>query len=253
MMKLNERQKRALVRDGYVKLNGLVPAALVKAAVKEILCLLSESNQEGRGSFSDNQWIKEHRAAPIMDLLFKTPPWPIAESLIGPGKIYPAVDGFIYLRFPQREKRQDARNFHVDGVTSPTNGIPAGTVRTQTIKMCVLLSDVPAADHGNFTVCRASHRLLEKHFRERGPETIKNGIPPLGPLRPVQLTGKAGDVVVCHQTLLHDGASNLSPRIRSAVFFNMAHVDHEKNWREALTDIWREWPGLSPYINARKP
>jgi len=65
---------------------------------------------------------------------------------------------------------------------------------------------------------------------------------------PVQITGRAGDIVFCHYQIAHGVTPNASPHVRYAIFFRLTHVDHEPQKWESMTDIWREWPGLREVI-----
>ncbi len=135
---------------------------------------------------------------------------------------------------------------HIDGLPSPTNGVPAGTLGSFTALLGVFLSDVPGPDSGNFTVWPGSHRVIERHLRDVGTESLlKGGGMPDVPLgEPLQMTGQAGDIVLCHYQLAHGIAPNVSPNIRYAIFFRLTHKDHTAHKQEALTQIWTAWPGM---------
>ncbi|HEX6970994.1 MAG TPA: phytanoyl-CoA dioxygenase family protein, partial [Limnochordia bacterium] len=96
---------------------------------------------------------------------------------------------------------------------------------------------------GNLTVWPGTHRLYEAYFREHGPEALLNGMPPIELPEPVQLTGRAGDVVLCHYQLAHGVAMNVSPHVRYAVYFRLTYSERQ-DWRAPMTDIWLEWPGM---------
>ncbi len=242
---LTPAQKRKLLRDGYVPVPGIVPRPLVEAALKEIHCLVAESNQEaGAGAFSGSQFVRHHGAPAILDLFYKTPLRALAESLAGKGALELPREGHVYLRFPQRERRAGSPPLHIDGAASPEGG-PATGIGTMTQKLCVLLSDAPRPFCGNFTVCPGSHRLVARRLSEQGAESLLRRLPDVAGLRPRQLLGRAGDAFVCHQLLVHSGQQNLSAYPRYAVFFNLRHVDHLRRWARAVTDPWLEWPGLS--------
>jgi hypothetical protein len=122
--------------------------------------------------------------------------------------------------------------------------VPKGTIQNFTALVGVFLSDVPKPDSGNFTVWRGSHRAYEGYFREAGPQSLLDGMPPVEIGEPEQVVAKAGDAVLAHYQLGHGIAGNASPHIRYAVFFRLSHVDHDGQRWESMTDIWREWAGL---------
>jgi Phytanoyl-CoA dioxygenase (PhyH) len=86
-------------------------------------------------------------------------------------------------------------------------------------------------------------------FREKGPAALADGIDMMElPTGPVQITGQAGDAVITHHQIIHAAAPNCSPDIRYAAIFRGRHKDVEANGTEAMTDIWREWPGIREVI-----
>src|SRR6185295_3360722 len=84
--------------------------------------------------------------------------------------------GQIALAFPQAGPAAPPYP-HLDGLPTPTNGVPAGEVRSFTLLVGIVLSDVAAPGAGNLTVWPGSHRLYEAHFREPGPRRPALGVP----------------------------------------------------------------------------
>jgi ectoine hydroxylase-related dioxygenase (phytanoyl-CoA dioxygenase family) len=134
---------------------------------------------------------------------------------------------------------------HIDGVYSPGNGVPPGKLSHFTALIGVFLSDVPAADRGNFTVWPGSHRLLAEHVRQHGRAAIATSFPALPLPAPRAILARAGDAVLAHYQLAHGIAPNLGPHIRYAVFFRLYHVAHEARGDEPLGDLWCEWEGMA--------
>jgi len=178
-MELTHDQKQALFTDGSVHLPGIVPRRLVDAALRAINASLGD-----RGMAPDDLPTLRARsyapevqgAAAITDLLTGSGLWSAAESAIGAGKIRPVRAGQIALRFPSMDPAR-APHPHIDGMYTPTNGVPKGEIRNFTALVGVFLSDVPTDDAGNFTVWPGTHRLNEDYFRREGPEALLNGMP----------------------------------------------------------------------------
>src|SRR5690606_18979540 len=119
-----------------------------------------------------------------------------------------------------------------------------------TMLAVVLLQDLPEAYSGNFTVWPGSHRFFEQYFRERDPSVLAQGMPDAElPREAVQITGRAGDVVLAHHHLVHGAAPNYSPDIRYAGIFRLRHKDVEQVGTDAMRDIWREWPGMREVVD----
>jgi ectoine hydroxylase-related dioxygenase (phytanoyl-CoA dioxygenase family) len=187
---------------------------------------------------------KIKNAPVITDLFNKTPALALAESVIGEGNIKPVRGAQIALRFPTQQDPPSPPHPHLDGMHTPTNGVPKGQILNFTMLLGVVLSDVSEPFAGNLAVWPGTHHTYEQYFQEHGWEALLNGMPPVTLPEPEQLTAQAGDVVLCHYQLAHGITPNLSPHIRYAIYFRLHHVEHEAYGKQTMTDIWLEWPGL---------
>ncbi len=249
-MDLTRQQKQEFSDQGFIHLPGIVPRDLVETALRAINASL------GNDGIHPDQLVKFRAQTycpdltgtpPISDLLNRSPLWSVAESLIGAGQIQPVSRGQIALRFPSMEPPREPGP-HIDGMYTPTNGVPKGTIANFTALVGVLLSDVPHDYMGNLAVWPGTHRLFEQYFRDKGSQALIEGMPQI-PMPPgVQTTGRAGDAFLCHYQLAHGIAGNSSPFIRYAIYFRLKHVDHESVHWECMTDIWREWAGMREFV-----
>lgn len=245
-MKLSHRQKEQFYQDGYVLIPGVVPRLMVNDTLRAINHSVGQGmNVDEMTKFRAQSYCPELTGEPVIaDVFNKTPLLPLAESAVGAGKIRPVGGGQIALRFPVPTDPPPVARPHIDGMYSPTNGVPEGTIGHFTALVGVLLSDLPGPDAGNFTVWPGTHRLYEDYFRAHGPEKLFDGMPPIDMPAPVQITGQAGDGVLVHYQLAHGVTPNVSPHVRYALFFRLTHVEHNRGSLDILTDIWREWEGL---------
>lgn len=248
-MELGPADRRRLVDDGYVLLPGVVPRPRVEAALRAINASLGERGMapERLGEMRARTFCPEVVEAPeIVGLFGATPLAALAESAIGAGRLRAPTRGQIALRFPLPAQAPPAADPppHVDGMYTPDNGVPAGTLYHFTALAAVFLSDVTAAEAGNFTVWPGSHTVLSGHLRRHGVESLLAGFPalPLGDPRPIQAS--AGDALLAHYLLAHGVSANRGPAVRYAVFFRLFHVDHDQVGTRALLDPWAEWEGL---------
>ena len=194
-------------------LPGAVPRELVDAALRAINASLGDEGIDPAqlATFRARSYCPElQRSSAITDLVQASDVWSLAESAIGPGQVQPVDSGQIALRFPSTEPTGPPHP-HLDGMYTPTNGVPKGTIRNFTALVGVVLSEVPHADMGNLTVWPGSHLQYEQYFRERGPEALLEGMPDVPLPEPLQLTGQPGDAVLCHYQLGHGIAANTSP------------------------------------------
>lgn len=250
-MQLSEEQTRTFAEQGFLKLPGMVPMELIHRARRAINAYIGEKG-------IDPAELNKYRAQSycpglggepaITDLYNASPIKEAAESLIGQGKVKPVTAGQIALRFPSmNDKPQDPRP-HIDGMYSPTNGVKEGTIANFTALVGVFLSDLPEPFMGNFTVWPGTHKIYETYFREKGPQSLMDGMPPVTLPTPEQFLGKAGDAALVHYQVGHGIAGNISPNIRYAIFFRLIHVDHERYHWDCMTDIWAEWEGVRAVI-----
>src|SRR5438876_4909621 len=133
-MELSHLQKLALFDRGYVKIPGVVPRGMMDAALRAINHSVGEGmNVEEMVRFRAQSYCPElTKTAVITDLINRTPALELAESAIGVGKIRPVGGGQIALRFPGMQDPPPRARPHLDGMYSPTNGVPEGTIQNFT-------------------------------------------------------------------------------------------------------------------------
>jgi ectoine hydroxylase-related dioxygenase (phytanoyl-CoA dioxygenase family) len=238
-------QKAALRGQGYVVLPGLVPRMRFEAALTAINASLGRGlRPEDVPRFRATSFCPElQKSKVILDLFRETPASAAAASLVGGDGLERVTTGQIALSFPT-EKDSRPPHPHLDGLYTPDNGVPAGSVLSFTMLAGIVLSDVTTPDAGNLVVWPGSHRVLEACFRERGPKSLLEGMPDIGLGRPEPVLVRAGDVVLCHYQLAHAAGPNASPHVRYAVYFRLKRKGHDGQKWECLTDVWREWPGI---------
>lgn len=247
-MQLTDAQIAEFREIGVLKLPGIVPQSLVERARRAINAYLGENGMDPAQltryraqTYCDNLGQSEY----ITDLYNASPIRDVAEELIGQGKVRPVLGGQIALRFPSLDDTIRPARPHLDGMYSPTNGVQEGTIANFTALVGVFLSDVPHPHMGNFTYWPRTHKLYEEYFREHGPQSLLNGLPPIDLPEPIQFTGSAGDAALVHYQIGHGISVNVSSHIRYAIFFRLSHVDHDQNHWECMTDIWKEWAGIT--------
>jgi hypothetical protein len=249
-MQLSYFQKQAFYRDGFLQVPGVVPRVMVDAALKAINHSIGQGMPaEEMTKMRAQSYCKELQSEPVIsDLFNKTPAFVLAEALIGEGKFRAVRAGQIALRFPGMADPPPPPKPHLDGMYTPTNGVPEGTIQNFTMLVGVLLSDLHEPYSGNFTVWPGTHHQYEQYFREHTPQSLLNGMPPIAMPEPKQIFGQAGDIVLVHYELAHSAAPNVSPYVRYALFFRLTHVDHDAQKWEAMTDIWLEYAGMQEIV-----
>jgi hypothetical protein len=253
-MQLTKVQKRALLDDGYLIVPGVVPRIMVDEAVKAI------NHDVGKGM--DPQLMSKFQvqtfcpsltgSAVITDLITRTPALELAESAIGAGKLRPVTGGQIALRFPGYADPPKSPGPHIDGIPNKerTNGVPEGTILSFTALASVLLSDLPNPNSGNTAFWPGSHRAHSEWIRKRGFRALLDGAPQVEYAPPVQVIGKAGDLVLTHYLLGHTVSPNVSPHVRYACFFRLEVEGLEIHREASVVDLWRDWDGMRELVAA---
>ena len=246
---LTDAQKQSFKQKGYVKLPQIVPQSLVETARRAINADLGQNgmNPDDLPIMRSQTYCRAlTKTPPITDLYNASPLKSVAELLIGENKVRPVGSGQIALRFPSADLQAAPRppGPHLDGMYSPNNGVKEGTIGNFTALLGVFLSDLPREFMGNFTVWPGTHLLYQDYFREHGPQSLLNGMPPVPMPQPEQFLGRAGDAALVHYQIAHGIAGNISPNIRYAIFFRLFHVDHDQNKWDCMTDVWKEWDGM---------
>lgn len=246
-MELDPKQLARMRDDGYVVLPGLVPRPLVEEALREINHRLGRGRNRDMDQYADarDYWSEDTDAPAIMDLLFKSPLWELAESPIGRGALRKPATGQIALRFPSVNNSHGGPASHIDGFYSPNAAKP---ISRFTMLAGVLLSDQPEGYMGNLAVYPGTHRTIADYIAKNGTSKLRAGLNAEIAMPPaVQITGKAGDAVIMHYQLAHDKEQNLSHAIRYMAYWRLWHVDAEREDRRqaGLTDLWMEWPAVA--------
>lgn len=244
-MPFTRDQRQEFRRTGWLRMPQVVAAEHVRAA-RELLEQAWTTNgvpPECRGpcrAFDSYRWHPE-----ITGLLHATAVAKLADEFTGATGLQMAFGPQIAVRFFREGTSPAMPTPHVDGLPSPFNGVPKGTLQSFTLLVGILLSDVTQPYAGNLVVWEGSHESLAQAIGQHGHEGMLQGHLPEVPLsEPQHWLGQAGDVVFCHYLLRHSGSVNMTPHPRHAVYFRLAHPKHQDHWKECLADPWLEWPAF---------
>lgn len=247
---LSPQQRAHFRQHGWLRLPGVIPEHRRLAALGAIHASIGEHGLDPArmAEFNQASFCPELRADPALTgLLTATAALPLAESMMGPGQVLPGATAQIALRFPQREPAPPPSLVpHIDGFSSPHNGVAAGTIYSFDALAAVFLADVTGPWAGNFTVWPGTHLAAGEWFRHHPPDpSLPQGVPPIALGDPLQIDARAGDLVFCHYLLVHAAAPNRSPHIRYAVFFRLHHAAHRgRSAAELLGAPFRDWQGI---------
>lgn len=252
---ITDTQKQEFIDRGFLQLTEVVPRTMCDEALRAINHSIGHVGKTGGdpARFTVDQYCYELAGQPVMtDVFNRTGVRQAAEGLMGEGCMLPVERVQIAPRFPMAlDEGPPDQHGHIDGIGGGNNGTAKGKyIRSFTLFAVVYLADVPDRESGNFTVWPGSHRELQAYFRDVGHEVLSQGVPHIHHAQdPVMLTGKAGDVVLAHHLMQHEGGYNLSPNVRHALISRLRHRDWVAPGYDAYTNIWDEWIGLQEFLD----
>ncbi len=254
---LTPEQKRTFVKDGFVKIAAAIPSTMVQEALRAINHSIGTVGKTGAdpARYRVDTFCAELRHAPVLTDVFDRPPLlPLVESLLGEGNVLPVDEVQIAPRFPLPVGTEaPPLGGHLDAAGTGTNGAALGTYRRDfTVIAIVYLVDVPGPYCGNFTAWPGSHRETRDYFRRVPHDILSRDMNPPIPVSgtPRMVTGAAGDVILAHHLIRHEGGPNLSPHVRHAIISRISHRQAALFGKQAYTDMWHEWEGITAYTAA---
>jgi hypothetical protein len=263
MPHLTNAQKDQFIRDGFVRVPGLIPDDIVASARQGILAAL--------GIDADDPATWAGKAAVLFDPSVRALTEPcrndaveaVAEELVGPGFVRgrafspyiearaagdPLVRGYIpVLNFPEPGPKVFVRpaHYHIDGMHRTTLWPDK-----HFLVVFAYLSDV-AEYGGATTVLPGSHRQVFEHWAASGHPGSTDP-PRLDYAEPTPVAGRAGDVIFMHYLLVHSGSANRSTQIR--VGLNTAVLpDPERPYRRKPGPPGPDWTPLDATLRTDDP
>ena len=150
MALLSGPQRESLRDRGYVVLPAAVPRARYEAALRAINASLGRGlRSEDVPRFRARSFCPElQKADVILDLFRESDASRTASSLVGAEGLERVTTGQIALSFPADGPVKAHPHPHLDGLYTPDNGVPEGSVLSFTMLAGIVLSDVTAPDAG---------------------------------------------------------------------------------------------------------
>lgn len=272
MTLLSHDEKRSLKRNGFVILHEAMDDDIVDPAREAVWDALPYGpDDHAAQAAADNTlriWDDIEDPEPfgaVNDWLFER-----AKELYGADGLQPPGDRItLALKTPTgRQRDGDERppphraHGHIDGYgphfTNTKN------VANYAVLVTAYLDDVEPGG-GGFTVWPGSHWYASEYYESNHLESLVGN-----PTQPglvldddgqwtgdfdqctdyedqfdaLEVTGKAGTVVIWHQNLMHTGGTNLSPNVRMAAINRFGHEDREERRRDERENPWKYWDGM---------
>ncbi len=237
---LNSEQLGSFGRDGYVVVPNVVPSHLLEEALLEVDRQVETDPPPLDHTGFHFCWCNEFTSTnPMLRCLTDSTAYQLAQSAILPKQLTLPDLIQIALNIPPWDHIPGGP--HLDGLTPPAEDGRPGTF---TFLAGIFLTDQSEENMGNVWVWPGSHRVNAEYFTDHGPEAllVHAPYPPTAhPLPPHPITGKAGDLFLAHYLLGHNIGGNLSDQTRKVLYFRLRTTDHQKNWKDCVTDPFFEF------------
>jgi hypothetical protein len=176
----------------------------------------------------------------LMAPLTGSPAFGLAEQLAGAGTLEVPCQVQIALNIPPFPHRPGIP--HIDAANPEPSGEPVRG--TFTLLAGILMTDQLTGNSGNLWAWPGTHLAHAAYFREHGPDLFC-AYPPIDLPEPVQVKGRAGDLLLAHYLLGHNiGGNYESARTRRAVYFRISTAHHASHESEFLQEPWHDYEPL---------
>ncbi|HEU5023755.1 MAG TPA: phytanoyl-CoA dioxygenase family protein [Spirillospora sp.] len=237
---LSGAQIEEFAERGYLVLPQVVPGDILNSAMQRIDDVIADEPpaEDTRGAHF--YFLRTKDEPVLIAPLMRSAAFGLAEELAGRGTLVTPGQVQISLNIPPYSHRPGAP--HIDAANAePTGGPVRGTF---TMLAGILMTDQLAENSGNLWVWPGTHLTHADYFRRHGARMFC-AYPPIDLPEPVQITGRAGDLLLAHYLLGHNiGGNYESERTRRALYFRLSGVDHARHREEFLQDAWLEYESI---------
>jgi hypothetical protein len=232
--------------DGMIVRRDFVPTFLVERATSLIdRWYRAEMDQSKLVDYTQRTFAPELTGDPqILALFDQSGASGLVAELIG--DFNPVITSQVQIRVPESEleQAQPAKAMHVDGVACPH--LDPAELRTFSLLVGVVLSDVSDPDGGALRYVRGGHLSMAEWFRTEWSIGLTDQVPPqLDVEQGIPFLGKPGDLLLMHHLVPHSVGSNHTNVPRVMAYFRVSHVEHSSRRLDALRDPWLDFPALT--------
>jgi hypothetical protein len=237
---LTETQIVEFVQRGYIVIPHAVPEDVLQKAAHRVDQITAEDPPAADKQGAHFHFMETTGEPDLLATLTDSHAFDLAEELVGRGSLDVPWQVQIALNIPPYAHRPGRP--HIDTANSePTGGPVRGTF---TMLAGILMTDQLTENSGNLWVWPGTHLTHAVYFQEHGPKMFC-AYPPIDLPEPVQVTGRAGDLLLAHYLLGHNiGGNYESDQTRRALYFRLSNSKHASRQEEFLQDVWLEYEPL---------
>jgi hypothetical protein len=245
-MTLSEEDQAAFVTDGLIVKRRFVSDDIVKRARSLIDAWYETGIQPSKiPDYTQRTFAPELGNHPdLLALFHSSGAVDVVRDLIG--DFAPVETVQIQIRLPDRSMglEQPAKSMHVDGVACPH--LDPTELRTFSLLVGIVLSEVPSPEHGALRYFRAGHVPMAEWFRREWSLGISEQVPPqIADDSGTAFLGQPGDMLLMHHLVPHSVGSNQGEQPRIMAYFRVSHRDHASRRLAALKNPWLDYPPLA--------
>jgi hypothetical protein len=239
---LGDDQLQLFIDQGYLLIPSAVAAADLEALNAEVDRLIAQSPPPA-GHVGNHFYWQGRTDSPVLVNVLDRPHGilQLARDLTGDSGVDLAFEQTqVSLNIPPFQHRPGRP--HIDGY-QPGQSAPDSF----TLLASVLLNDQLSENGGNLWVWPGTHKTHADFFASRGPQAFAEaaGCPDIELPEPIQIRGRAGDVLLAHYLLGHNiGGNYESNRTRRSLYWRLRTPGHMDRWVECLADPWADYPKL---------
>ena len=234
---ISKPQLQIFKDTGVITLHNFIDKQLITNALNSINDIIEAAKNQGELSFSGYS-----NSSDILALANAA--WPVIAKILGENIDFPH-GAQIAIKMPGGNKSLPGEigpDLHIDGLHTPTNGVPENTIDPFNILLGIALTSVTDLNMGNFSYIPGSHLYIDEKVREWGDEeafrtlclpngkvnehrdvgsAIKSLISNTKFASPQSVCCQAGSIYLAHYQTMHFVMPNLDLTPRVAVYFRL--------------------------------
>lgn len=226
---------KQFAEDGFAVVEGVLTETEIANALSVVDKIVADAPApDDHVGYHFNWFHDDLDDGPLGQVLHTSKARDIIETLIAPHTLAPNEVIQVSTTPPPWDHRPGRG--HLDGLTPPED---SGMPGTFSLLVGLLLTDQSKEDMGNLWVWPASHLANSAHFTSgiNDADIALDPYPPIDPSHPpLQVTGKAGDMVIANYLLSHNMGGNLSNVTRKVIYFRIRTNAHRDHWQNCIRD-----------------
>ncbi|QHT62961.1 phytanoyl-CoA dioxygenase family protein [Paenibacillus lycopersici] len=245
MAAITKEQVAFFRRNGYVKLEGIVPKANCDKVIEAIWACLGKDGSDPdnwydppQGVMNRDGMVELYQHPSMWDNRQLPEVYDAFSQLLNERKLWVSIDR-VNMKLPAKADKQHLDNSFIHWDTD-TSSLPSPIPKGRHLQGVLYLADT-APNQGGFQCVPSIYRDLEQYL-ERQPKDRNPRVPDLTGYDVEVIPGKAGDLVIWDVLLAHGNGHNRNTLPRYAQYISM-YPERSDEERARRVRLWRERRG----------